>query len=564
MKRTLLLSFILLISISSWGTNQSPADFRVVCKDGTTFFYPGTDTEMTFNEDGTILFINNTGATSKHPFSADFALDAIEAIEFAAPNSYQDKYSFMPPTIDVAIDPSDDTSYTEIPEEVITDDTHDDYGDFIENYIPSNRVTITYNGTSATYTKAPSGVMVMANGADITIISTKKNIAYTLKGTTTNGSFKLYSDYKTQVTLDNVSITNTDGAAINIQSGKTIMVEVKDGTNNTLEDGTTYTMVTNESQKGTFFSEGQLVFTGNGVLNIKSNYGHGLASDDYIRIRQGYINIHSIRDGIHTNDRFLMYKGTINVQAKEDGIDVGKGYVELYGGELTINAGDEGLTASYEGEDDGTIDPLITPYIAIKGGLTKVNTIGDKGHGIRAMASLSMTGGILQVTTEGAGSKAIMAEGDIRLTGGKLTAFTTGSALYESDINELSSSAALRSKGTLTIEDMTIGLKSTGKGAKAINNIGDIILRNCTLTALATGENHKTYDLDSHSRGIITDGNLTAEGCTVHIKSYDEAIQCGQRCNLSNTIAYAFCKKGSQTQHATYALTGSYLIGGYW
>ena len=100
MKRTLLLSFILLISISSWSTNQSPADFRVVCKDGTTFFYPGTDTEMTFNEDGTILFINNTGATSKHPFSADFALDAIEAIEFAAPNSYQDKYSFDMQTTD--------------------------------------------------------------------------------------------------------------------------------------------------------------------------------------------------------------------------------------------------------------------------------------------------------------------------------------------------------------------------------------------------------------------------------------------------------------------------------
>ena len=535
MKRLILLSFTLLTTVMSWGETTAPADFVVKLKDGSTLRFVGESTEMSFNAEGTVLSITNPN----YYFSASYAIEGIESIDFVDSGEPAGGGSLDEPYVDVTTDPADDTSYGEIKEQVITDDTHDDYGDFIENYTPKNTVVITYEGDKASYSGNPSGVRVVANGAHVTVTSTKKDIAYTLKGTTTNGSFKLYSDKKTQITLDNVNITNPKGAAINIQSGKTMLIDIADGTQNVLEDGASYTTSTGEDQKGVLFSEGQLVFSGEGQLSVKSNGGHGIVSDDYIRVRSGNITINSVRDGINTNDRFIMYGGNVTITAQQDGLDIGKGYIELGGGKLTVNAVDEGITASYEGESDGSTDPTIFPYIDIKGGLIKVTTTGDKGHALRAMSTFTMTGGIVQATVEGAGSKALLSEGNMSLTGGKITAYTTGDALYEADIKELSSSAALRSKGKLTITNMTIGAMSTGKGGKAINNVGDIAMSNSTVTAIALGERFEYNGLDSRARGITTDGKFSMTGGSLKVKAYDTPLQVEGTQTFSNNAVYA-------------------------
>lgn len=535
MKRLILFSFILLATMMSWAEATAPADFVVKLKDGTTLRFLGESTEMSFDAEGAVLFVSNPQLN----FAASYAVEGIESIDFLEPNEPAGGGSLDEPYVYVAIDPADDTSYTEVTEKVVTDAAHDDYGDFIENYTPTNRVTITYNGDKATVSGTVSGVMSKVTGAHVIISSTKKNIAYTLKGTTTNGSFKLYSDYKTQVTMQGVNITNPTGAAVNIQSGKTIMVELADGTTNTLKDGATYTMTTGEDQKGTFFSEGQLVFSGKGSLDVQSIGGHGIVSDDYVRMRSGNITVNSVRDGINTNDRFIMYGGVVNVTAGQDGLDIGKGYIEIGGGKLTVSAVDEGITASYEGDDAGKIDPLITPYIDIKGGLIKVNTSGDKGHAVRAMSTLSMTSGVLQATAKGAGAKAVMSEGNMTLVGGKLTAITEGNALYEADVQELSSAAAIRSKGALTIENVTIGAKSTGTGGKGINNVGNVILKNSVVTVVASGATHQQNALDSRSRGVDTDGSLMLDGGSLQIRSYDEPMQVADALTFSANAVYA-------------------------
>ena len=200
--------------------------------------------------------------------------------------------------MDVTFNPADETAYTELPEEVVTDDTHDDYGDFVENYRPTSTITVTYDGDKATVSGGVSGVLCKVTGAHVVIQSTKKNIAYLLKGSTADGSFKLSSNNKTQITLQGVNITNPSGAAVNIQSGKTMLMVLADGTASYLEDGASYefTLPNGEQQKGALFSEGQLVFSGDGSLEVKSNCGHGIASDDYVRVRNGHITVNSVRD----------------------------------------------------------------------------------------------------------------------------------------------------------------------------------------------------------------------------------------------------------------------------
>ena len=247
--------------------------------------------------------------------------------------------------------------------------------------------------------------------------------------------------------------------------------------------------------------------------------------------------INSVRDGINTSDRFIMYDGVVNITAQQEGIDVDEGYIEIGGGRLTVNAVDEGITASYEGdEDSGIVDPLITHYIEIKGGLIKVVTTGDKGHGVRAMSTFSMSGGIVQATTKGAGSKALMSEGGMSLIGGKVTVLTEGSALYED--SDLSSSAGIRSKGVLTMKNITLGIKSTGTGSKGINNVGDVVAENCRATIIASGATHKSNGLDSRSRGVDTDGNLTLNGGVMLVKSYDEPLHLKGKLSFLNNAVY--------------------------
>ena len=512
MKRMILFSLALMTAMLSWAIWVAPSDFRVICKDGSIAYYHGWSTELTFDEDGTILYIQTEGENTV----VSYAVDGIEAIEFAETGEFSDQYSYAGTHVDVAFSSADDTSFSEVEEEIITDDLHDDFGDFIENYKPKNTVVITYKEGKATYTGKPSGVNVMVSGNHVVVTSSKKDIAYTLKGATTNGSFKLYSDKKAQINLNGVSITNPTGAAINIQSGKTMLVKLVDGTTNYLEDGTEYALTDGEQQKGTFFSEGQLVFSDDGALTVKSNYGHGIASDDYVRVRGGNITINSVRDGISTSDRFIMYGGVVNITAQQDGIDVDEGYIEIGAGQLTVNAVDEGITASYEGDEDtGVVDPLITPYIDIKGGLIKVVTTGDKGHGVRAMSTFTMSGGIVQATTKGAGSKALMSEGDMSLIGGKVTALTEGNALYED--GDLSSSAGIRSKG--------------------VNNVGDIMMKNSHITVVSSGAPHKSNGLDSRSRGVTSDGDLTIDGGLLLVRSYEEPLYLrGAHTFLNNAV----------------------------
>lgn len=123
----------------------------------------------------------------------------------------------------------------------------------------SNAVVIKYSGTTATVINPYQGNgvnVVIANGdVVVTASTTSTEINYVLSGRATNGTFKLYSEYKFGLVLNGVSTINDNGPAINIHSGKKVSVTLVAGTSNRLIDGATYAAAT-EDQKGAFFSEG--------------------------------------------------------------------------------------------------------------------------------------------------------------------------------------------------------------------------------------------------------------------------------------------------------------------
>ena len=302
----------------------------------------------------------------------------------------------------------DDSPLTEPAEYVPEDEDAADYGDYVENTSWSTRVYIHFDGDQATVTGNPSGVVVGISGAHVTITSAAKRVKYIVTGSTSDGSLKFYSDRKFQVELDGVDITNPNGAAINNQCGKSFYLVMGDGTVNTLRDGETYSMVDGEDQKAAVFSEGQILVSGKGLLNIYSVGRHCMASDDYILVRPGsrlYLNSTS-GHGIKAKDYVHIKGGVINMEIAADGA---KGIncdslINITGGRtIIINSG----TTQTELDSLG-------------------NTVTTGAAGVKSDYNITMSGGSLSIKCTGNDAKGINVAQPLVLTGGELNVVVTG------------------------------------------------------------------------------------------------------------------------------------------
>ena len=360
-------------------------------------------------------------------------------------------------SFEISWDDIDEDSFTEGTETIITDSSNEEYEDFVENFTASSTVKIAYSSSSATVTGSVSGVSVSKDGGYVTVTSTASGVEYILSGTTTDGGFKLYSDYKFKLTLNGVSITSKEGAAINIQSTKRGYVVLS--SSSTLADASSYNTTSGEDEKGCFFSEGQLIFSGSGSLTVTGNCKHAICSDDYVRTRVGcHITATAEKDGIHANDEVI-----------------------IGGGIILLTVGDDGINC-----EEGDID--------IRGGLIKVETDGDA-------------------------AKALKAETDVSIDGASLILLTTGDAEYDSDDKDISSPAGIKCVN-LSISDAVLEAKSTGKAGKGMNADGTLTIADSEVKVITTGTTY-TYSssLDSSAKGIKSDGAMTITGSTVWVST---------------------------------------------
>ncbi len=340
----------------------------------------------------------------------------------------------------------------------------DEAEDYIENNTFSNEVRIAFNGTTATSSGSVDGVTVTINGADVTVTSTVKKVHYIVSGTTADGFLKIYSDYKFELELNGANITNPDGAAINIQSKKSGYIVLADGTVNTLTDGTAYADQTDdEDMKACFFSEGKMLFSGEGSLRVYANCKAGIRSDDYVMFRPGN-----------------------NVYVK-----------------------------------------------------------ATAGNAIKGNDAIYIKGGVINVETSAAASKGFSSDGLVQIDGGRTIAVTTGTGEYDSDEQDVSGCAGVKSDSIFVMNGGALYCKSTGAGGKGISTDQTLTVNGGTIKVITTGKQYVYGSLDASPKGIKSKGAMYLNGGTIMVRCTGgedaEGIESKSTMDITGGVVMAYC-----------------------
>lgn len=388
-----------------------------------------------------------------------------------------------------------------------TDNVPSDDEDYVENSTFNSKIYIHFDGSKATVNGTVDGVTVTVNGAYVIVNSTVKGVDYILSGSTSDGCFKVYSEKKYRLDLAGVSITNLDGPAINDQSGKRVFVVLNNGTYNTLTDGTSYA-TSEEDQKGTFFAEGKLIFSGKGHLKVNANTKAGISADDYVTIRPGtniYVKSTS-GNGIKANDAISILGGIVNIEtsdAASKGIS-SDGLVTISGGRTTVITTGTGEYDEDDKDVSGCAGVKADSTFTMTGGELNLLSSGNGGKGISADQELNISGGTVKVICEGSkytygnydtSPKGIKSDGDMYLTGGTILVRTLKGE----------GSEGIESKAKLNISGGDITTYTYDDG---INSSSDMSIAGGTVTCYATGND----GIDSNGNLYITGGTVTAYG----------------------------------------------------
>ena len=403
-------------------------------------------------------------------------------------------------------------------------DSYEEEEDDISKTNFDRTISIVWSGSGASVSGDANSV-VTVSGADVTVDNTKttEKVRYELSGSSTAGSLKLYSNNKQALVLNGLALTNPGGAAINNQGKKRCFVVVN-GTNS-LADGSsaTYTTSAEEDLKAVFFSEGQLIFSGEGNLTVTANNTEGksgVTSDDYVRVT-GSPSIRitagsSAGHGLRGKDAVAIEGGTVEVNVSADmkkGI-ASDSLVVLNGGVTTVKV--SGGTA-YDSED--------AEYKA--------------SAGVKADQVFKMNDGTLTVTSSGQGGKGITGDAVAYFNGGTVNVTVTGSN-YGS-----SSGGGFGPRATASTDN--------SKSAKAIKFDGDIHFNGSTVNASAS--NHEA---------IESKGAMDITGGVVYAKSSDDAINSAKDLTISggSVCAYSTGNDGMDANGNLYIKGGLvYTIG---
>lgn len=252
---------------------------------------------------------------------------------------------------------------------------------------------LVYSGSSVTATNASGGVVsnpsnLTISGANVTITASSE---ISVSGESTSGQLAVNVDKtaepegKVVLNLEELTLSNSSAAPIYVEAiGDEVQISAKNGTTNTISDGTSHTDTYVDSDgntntvNGAIFSRDDLKLKGKGTLIVNGNTEDGIVCKNDLKIWNGNITVNAADDGIRGNDSVRI--------GDPDAAD----YSSL---SVTVNtnngsSGGDGIKTNSDEDGKG--------YVTINGGTVNIDSYAD---GIQAEQTFTMNGGELNITT---------------------------------------------------------------------------------------------------------------------------------------------------------------------
>lgn len=281
---------------------------------------------------------------------------------------------------------------------------------------------------------------------------------YILSGKYTAGMLRIEctDTQKVQVVLNGAEISSPDSPAVYVKQADKVFFTLAKGTENKLVDGDKYTMLDGNSEiDATLFSRADTAINGEGKLTVIGTYKHGIISKDDLVITGGDITVRSKKVAVNGKDCVKIGGGNITLNAGSDGIrsdnnnDADRGFIYISAGNLDITSAKDGIQAENAIRIDGG-------NISLKCGGGSVNNVeslkpSDKQpevldptktdedkpesyKGIKSDVDVIINGGTIIADTADvclqADGCAIINGGAIKLSSGE-NAVTAGKAYYQ-------------------------------------------------------------------------------------------------------------------------------------
>ena len=351
------------------------------------------------------------------------------------------------------------------------------------------------------------------------------------------GNYKLTGTYEGQIKveaadsdmvrliLNNATITNSTGAAINVVEADEVVIYTASGTTNTVSDGSSYSDTASGSPDAAIYSKSDLTLAGEGTLKVEGKYEEGIHTTDGLVIASGTLEVNAANTGIKGKDYVDILDGTITVTASQDGIkatndtDGNRGWVRLSGGTVNISAGDDGFKAERVLEiSGGTLnitqanEGIEAQYINILDGTVNVTSSDDginASYSTTSTSTESTTATSTNQSAQGGQNSAPQAPsgsaGQAPAGGGQAPSGTMGQPPAGGG------AGGGMGGGTFEVVDATINISG---GTVTVNANGDGIDSNGTAT-LSGGTLIVNGPFTGGNASLDTNGDLLLNGTTV-------------------------------------------------
>ena len=352
--------------------------------------------------------------------------------------------------------------------------------------------------TESTLTNTEGATQIAASGDSIVVtgdgavaengkVTIRKAGTYLLSGTLEEGQLLVDAEEGAEITLafDGFKISNSTDAPLLFESGSSITLVLKDGSENAVTD----LRSSAEENKAAIYTKSDLTISGNGTLDVTGTAEDAIYSKTNVTVLGGTINLKAGDDAIHADETLTILDGKVTVLESEEGLE--GLVVDIQGGDITVNASDDGLNASDgSGSDKAPGQATEGAAIRISGGVLTVKAGGD---GIDSNGNLIISGGTVVVDGPSDGGNApIDYDGKGVISGG--TVFVSGDSGMFQSLND--SGSTQNSIVYYLSETQAAGTKvvvADSKGNVIYENSGTTQAFNTVLfsaTDLKSGENY--------------------------------------------------------------------------